>query len=207
MMLCSLDNLKTFLGITDNSKDDVLTLLIKMESAKIEAFIGYQLSRMTNEDELHSVNGLQLLRLDNRPIQSVTECSIGDTEIDDYKVIPQYAKQGLLYRGSGWNGNFYTRGLTDDIFAGVFEVKVTYISGYYLPGDEGYTEGKSDSLPYDISTACMIAVSEAYQTKDNAGIASHSEGGISTTFAQSENNGLSKKVASMLEDYREIGVA
>lgn len=212
MMLCSLSTLKTYLGISVTTYDDVLTLYIKQVSSQIQNYLGYSLERSVNEDELHSVNFEQLLLLNNQPIQSVSEVSINDVEITDYKVLPNYAKVGMLYRGAGWAGGYYTRGMAHDVVSGMYEIKVSYTSGYYLPDDEDYTEGADDSLPYDIVSACLVGCSELYNLKMNKaeGIKSYSEGGISTTFIDSGSMadcGLSDKVCSMLVDYKRQAVA
>ena len=212
MMLCTLASLKTYLGITTNDSDSVLEMLIKQNSAMIENYLNYSLARKVNEAEVHSVNNEQLLLLDNQPIQSVSAVTIGGTPIDDYKVIPKYSSVGMLYRGLGWCGEYYTRGMTYDAVSGVYEIEVSYISGYYLPNDEGYSEGASDSLPYDIMTACIIACAEEWNVKVNnaEGIKSYSEGGQSTTFLDNgtmADSGLSKKVCSMLESYKRQAVA
>lgn len=211
MMLCTLASLKTYLGITVATQDDLLTMLIKQASAQIENYVGYSLSRSENT-EVQNVNNNQLLILDKQPIQSVSKVTIGDMEITDYKILPKYAKTGMLYRGLGWCGPYYTRGMTYDAVAGVYDIEVQYVSGYYLPSDAGYVEGASDSLPYDITSACILACAEAYNTKMNRaeGIKSYSEGGISTTFQDVVSKidcGLSAKVCSMLEDYRKQVVA
>ena len=214
MMLCTLADLKTYLGITGDTQNDLLNMLIKQNSAMIENYLGYPLARKENS-EVHNVNNNQLLLLDNQPIQSVSKVTIGDIEITDYKLIPKYSKGGILYRGLGWCGTYYTRGMTYDPVSGVYEIEVDYISGYYLPGDQGYTEGAEDSLPYDIVSACLIACAEAYNIKMNnaEGITSYSEGGQSTTFGDSGASGtmadcgLSGKVCSMLIDYRKQAVA
>lgn len=211
MMLCTLANLKTYLGITVATQDDLLTMLIKQASAQIENYVGYSLARSENT-EVQNVNNNQLLILDKQPIQSVSLVKIGNEEITDYKILPKYAKTGMLYRGLGWCGPYYTRGMSYDAVSGVYDIEVQYISGYYLPSDEGYVEGASDSLPYDIVSACILACAEAYNTKMNRaeGIKSYSEGGISTTFQDTTTKmdcGLSAKVCSMLEDYKRQVVA
>ena len=212
MMLCTLTDLKTYLGITTNESDSVLEMLIKQNSAMIENYLNYSLARKVNEAEVHSVNNEQLLLLDNQPIQSVSAVTIGGTAIDDFKVIPKYSSVGMLYRGLGWCGEYYTRGMTYDAVSGVYEIEVSYTSGYYLPNDEGYVEGASDSLPYDIMTACIIACAEEWNVKVNnaEGIKSYSEGGQSTTFLDNgtmADSGLSRKVCSMLESYKRQAVA
>lgn len=211
MMLCTLASLKTYLGITGDTQNSFLEMLIKQNSAMIENYLGYPLQRKENS-EVHNVNNDQLLILDCQPIQSVSKVEIGDQEIDDYRIIPKYSKTGMLYRGLGWCGQYYTRGMTYDIVSGVYEIEVSYISGYYLPNDEGYVEGASDSLPYDIVTACILACAEEWNVKVNnaEGIKSYSEGGQSTTFLDNgtmADSGLSRKVCSMLESYKRQAVA
>lgn len=214
MLLCTLSDVKTLLKITDDSQDDTLTLLIKQQSALICAYIGFNLAMDEYTDELQAVNNQQLIPLNNRPIQSVSKVLLNGIEIDDWKLLPQYASIGFLYRGAGWCGSMFTRGMTYDIVSGAYDISITYKAGWYLPDDEHYREGALDSLPYDISAACIEAVLERYNilTAGAEGIKAHSEGGISTTFEGSEANGsgsggLSRKVAAMLEKYRVIGVA
>ena len=211
-MLCTLEMLKTYIGISENSHDEELTMLIKMASSQIENYIGYSLAREENIEEVHNVNNEQLLLLDNQPIQSVSDVSIGGVTVTDFLLLPKYAKVGMLYRGIGWCGNYYTRGMTYDPVSGFYEIKISYISGYYLPDDENYVEGAKDSLPYDIISACMLACAEAWNVRQNKaeGIKSYSEGGISTTFADTTSMadcGLSAKVCSMLIDYKKQAVA
>lgn len=212
MMLCTLAMLKTYLGITGDTQNDFLTLLIKQISSQIENYLGYQLARCENT-ELHNVNNEQLLLLDLQPIQSVSSVKIGETVIDDYKVLPKYAKVGMLYRGKGWCGDYYTRGnMTYDVMSGVYEIEVEYVSGYYLPSEEGYVEGETESLPFDIISACLVACSELYNLKANKGegLKSYSEGGISMSFGDTTTMadcGLSAKVCSMLTDYKRQAVA
>lgn len=212
MMLCTLTTLKTYLGITGTAQDEELTLLIKMVGSQIQSYLGYPLERQEIKDEVHSVNFEQLLLLDNQPVQSVSSVSIAGAEITDYKVIPKYAKVGMLYRGGGWCGGYYTRGMAYDVVSGMYDIAVSYTSGYYMPDEDDYTEGDDDSLPYDIQTACLVACAELYNLRSLKadGIASYSEGGQSTTFANGGSMadcGLSDKVCAMLVDYKRQAVA
>lgn len=214
MMLCTLGDVKALLNITDESKDLQLTLMIKQVSSQIEGFIGYKLERKEYQDEVHSVNFEQLLFLNNRPIQVVDSVKIAGAEITDFELLPQYTIFGALYRGNGWNGGVYTRGMDYDVVSGKNQIKATYTAGYYLPNDEEYSEGADDSLPFEIVNACLTAVSELFliRSQNLDIVKSHSEGGISTTYGHNDtalmgSNGLSKKVCDMLEDFRAVGVA
>lgn len=209
-MLCSLTDLKTLLNITDSTQDAKLTLMIKEASAQIEGFLGYKLGRGTYTEELHNVNNRQLIDLDHFPIQSVTQCIIGNESVTDYKILPDYARWGGLYRGSGWTGHFYTRGFTHDVVSGEWSVKVTYIAGYYLPDETGYVEGADDSLPFDISATCLSIVKERYALDQMGatGLKSHSEGHISDSYSDdASNSGLSDSAKKALSRYVWYGVA
>ena len=209
-MLCTLTDVKTMLGITDTSQDDYLTLLIKQQSALIEGYIGYKLARADYTEEVHSVNDRQLLSLNHFPLQSVSQCTIDGKEISDYKILPEYARWGRLYRGLGWVGPEYTRGFTHDIFAGEWCIKVSYTAGYYLPSDTGYVLGADNSLPYDITTCCINCVVEKYNLDKMGaiGLKGHTEGHISDTYSDSANNvGLSASAKLVLDKYVFYGVA
>lgn len=211
-MLCSLEDVKTILGISldDTSKDAKLTLYIKSASAEIESFIGYKLGYGTYTEELHNVNNRQLITLNHFPLRSVTEVTANGKEIDDYKIIPEYARWGNLYRGNGWNGDVYTRGFTHDIVSGAWEIKVSYAAGYYLPDDENYVEGAEGSLPYDIVSACMQMVQLRYTYDINGaiGVKSHHEGNISDTFGDGSCDVcLTSGIKSLLSKYINYGVA
>lgn len=214
MLLCTLADVKTMLGITDTTDDDLITMMIKQASSKVQSYIGYKLERATYTDEVHAVNNRQLLILNACPIQSVTSASIYGNEVTDYEITPEYAKMGMLYRGAGWVGNYYVRGMTHDVVSGCRDIKVTYVAGWYLPSDDDYSEGDDASLPYEITTACIQAVVEKYRINalSAEGIKSHSEGGISDSFAvptdtANSSAGLSVSVLEQLDSYKRTAVA
>ena len=211
-MLCTLTDVKTLLGIPaeDTTEDAKLTLFIKSASAKIEGYLGYSLAYGSYTEELHSVNNRQLIQLNHFPIRTVSSVSVNDKEIDEYKIIPEYARWGRLYRGEGWTGPCFTRGFTHDIVSGAWVIKVSYTAGYYLPGTQGYVEGSETALPYDIVAACMQMVQLRYTYDKNGafGLKAHSEGHISDTYGDNAcNAGLSEGVKTMLASYVWYGVA
>ena len=211
-MLCKLSDVKTMLNISldDTTKDEKLNLLIKQYSSLIEGFIGYKLARADYTEEVHSENNRQLLQLNHFPLQSVSSVSVGGEDLTDWKIFPEYARWGRLYRGLSWGNKTYTRGFTHDIVGGVWDVKVSYTAGYYLPNDNAYVEGAEDSLPYDISTCCLNLVVEKYNldAMGATGLKAHSEGHISETYSDNANNvGLSESAKLLLKKYVYYGVA
>ena len=211
-MLCSLTDLKTMLGISaeDTTQDAKLNLIIKGVSAKIEGFLGYKLGRATYTEELHNVNCRQLLQLNHFPVQSVSSVQRNGEEITDFKLIPEFTRWGRLYKGDGWTGAIWTRGFTHDVVSGAWEITVSYIAGYYLPGEMGYLEGAESSLPYDIYTAALQScILEYNMSRENTyGLKAHSEGQISDTYGDASSGlGLSEGVKLALAKYVYYGVA
>ena len=212
MMLCKLSDVKTLLKIAadDTSQDDRLNLMIKGVSAEIESYIGYKLEYGTYTEELHNVNSRQLIQLNHFPIREVTSVTINDKAVEDFKIIPEYARWGRLYKGNGWNGGIYTRGFTHDVVSGVWEIKVTYTAGYKTPGDSDYTEDGEYALPYDIVTACInqVVMNYNYDSMGATGLKSHHEGNISDTFGDAATEGgLSAGVKKLIDSYVWYGVA
>lgn len=219
MTLCALSDVKTMLDIasTDTSRDAKLNLMIKSISARIVTYLGYPVARATYTEEVHAVNNRQLIYLKGCPIQSVATVTIDGVAVTDFEILPEYSQFGGLYRGPGWVGNYYVRGMTYDPVAGFWNIKVTYTAGWYLPGDTGYSEGAADSLPFDISNAAMESVIEWYRLNalGAEGLKSHTEGDISDTFrspgefASSEKTsaGLSTAAMQMVAPYVRLGVA
>jgi hypothetical protein len=211
-MLCTLTDVKTMLNISadDSSQNDKLNLLIKQYSALIEGYIGYKLARAEYTEEVHCENNRQVFYLNHFPLQSVSSVTVGGESITDFKLLPQYARWGGLYRGLGWGDKAYVRGFTHDVVAGVWDILVSYTAGYYLPDDEGYTEGAEDSLPYDISVCCLNLVVEKYNldAMGAVGLKGHTEGHITDTYSDEANNvGLSESAKKLLDKYVFYGVA
>lgn len=211
-MLCTLTDVKTMLNISadDSSQNDKLNLLIKQYSALIEGYIGYKLARAEYTEEVHCENNRQVFYLNHFPLQSVSSVTVGGMSITDFKLLPQYARWGGLYRGLGWGDKAYVRGFTHDVVAGVWDILVSYTAGYYLPDDEGYVEGAEDSLPYDISVCCLNLVVEKYNldAMGAVGLKGHTEGHITDTYSDEANNvGLSESAKKLLDKYVFYGVA
>lgn len=209
-LLCTLSDVKQLLGITDDTHDAKLLMLIKSASAKIEGYIGYSLGRKEYTNEEHAVNDLQLLQLNHFPLQTVTSVTAGGGSITDYKIIPEYARWGRLYRGYGWTGNEFVRGFTHDVVSGVYEIAVTYTAGYYLPNETGYVEGADGSLPYDIVAVCLDLVVMRYNAEASGaiGLKAHTEGHISDTYTDDcFSVDLSASAKKALDKYVFYGVA
>ena len=211
-LLCTLSQVKTMLGISeeDTTQDEKLLMLIKSVSSRIVGYIGYSLARQEYKAELHAVNNLQLLQLNHFPLQEVSKVEMKGATINDYRLIPEYMRWGRLYRGIGWTGNEYTRGFTHDVVSGVYEIAVDYVAGYYLPNDSEYEEGADNSLPYDIVAVCidLVCMRYNYEVSGAIGLKSHTEGHISDTYGDSAcSTDLSESAKKALAKYVYVGLA
>jgi len=203
MTLCALADVKTLLdlSVSDTSQDAKLPLLIKRVSAQIAAELHYDPTYASIVSEPHAVNNRQLLQLNTQPIQAVTSITLDGVAITDYSREPQYDAVGQVYRGAGWCGNYYVRGIAYDPVAGFHSILVSYTGGWHLPGDSSYSEGAADSLPYGLYSAALQATLEAFNILESGGtgMQSHAEGKISDTFRADQ--GLSKAVLDMIAPY------
>jgi hypothetical protein len=188
MMLCSLSDIKLLLGIADTSQDALLNVFASRISNRVVRAMGCPVQRATYTGEKYSVNNRQKLYLKAYPIQSVSLVTIAGVPVTGYQI----DSDGSLYYGPGWSGNYWTRGMTYDPVAGVREIAVTYIAGWYLPGDIGYIAGQPESLPEAISEAVAEAVIIDYRkySAEAEGLKSHSEGGISDSWEGRAENGF-----------------
>lgn len=223
MGLCALSDVKAWLDIPTGTTtyDAKLQLFIDAVSAQMITYLGYNPARTTYTNEVHTINNNQVIFLDAQPIQSITSVTIqgraisaGTTEYD-YYLTAQDAKIGRLYLGVGWIGRYFVRGMTYDPVSGYRDILVSYVAGWYLPGDTGYTKGAADSLPYAISSACIQETVSMYRknVSRGEGLNSYKEGEISwgwdnpSATSTGVGAGLSTKSQEILNQYRRYAIA
>ncbi len=213
--LTTLANVKLTLNIPSSvtTKDSLLNLLIAGVSSQIESYLGRNLAIADYIQKL-APSGDQVLQLENWPIHTVAYVKQDGALLTvdvDYFLYPQFIRCGQIYRGVGWTGTPYLRGLTGDPFAREITLEVSYNAGYNLPGDSTQTY----PLPLDITLVCQMMIADLYQ-KINANnfagnLTGYTEGGISFTWAAGAhqdpelfkiNGGLPQQFALILNKYR-----
>ena len=80
--MCSLADVKTWLGITDTTKDARLQLLIDTVSAQMVGYLGYEAHYSTYTSERHAINNNQLMYLNAAPIQAVSAVTLAGVTIN-----------------------------------------------------------------------------------------------------------------------------
>lgn len=231
MGLCALSDVKAWLDIPTGTTtyDAKLQLMIDTVSAQMSAYLGYNPARTTYTNEVHTINNNQVIFLDAQPIQSITSVTIqgqaitaGTTEYN-YYLTTQDARIGRLYLGVGWIGRYFVRGMTYDPVSGYRDILVSYVGGWYLPGDVSYDKANAQSgsvvtasLPYGISKACIDEVVILYRRNAARaeGLTSYKEGEISWGYQKhgnagesGDNSGLSVGAQAILNPYKKWSIA
>lgn len=193
MLAATLADVKTSLDITDTSQDSKLTLFLQEATFAIQAYLGYPLALTSYTSEVYAVNNNQNLYLRKCAIQSVTAVSIYGVPIsqggdDGWQMRDDDALMGRLYRATGWVGRYFTRGMTYDPVGGARDIAISYSAGWYLPDDTTghYAIGDPASLPYDITQAAIMAVTERYRLNiiGGEGLVQFKEGAMQVMIQQ-----------------------
>jgi Phage gp6-like head-tail connector protein len=89
-MIVSLSEFKTYLGITDNSQDSLLQLLLDSAQSSVESFTGRKFEAdLTDITEIFDGNAQKEIFLNKYPIISLTsvDYNAGDTSIADWQEV------------------------------------------------------------------------------------------------------------------------
>lgn len=123
MLYTSIENLKSYLGITDTSRDDELTALIETATEMVDIELGYNLGK---EDAIViRVNGMGTKRVVlPQKVNSVSKVEVKDTGNSTWREIDQDFIDGIVLY------------LIEEVAKGVKNVAVTCSRGYdAVPAD------------------------------------------------------------------------
>jgi len=205
-MLCTLANVKTFLGIDNNEKDDVLNMLINMASDYIESQCGRTFSSDTYTQEEYDGTGTYEIKLKNYPVITFTKLEVNgnednsdnwsDVDSSEYWVdLPS----GIITKTSGYEDTSDSINDEDELSDSLFlrgknRYRATYTAGY-------------STIPYDIQYACASLVGQILNTRGATGIKSESLGDHSVTFQDVSDIGSQSMFSDIVNRYREIPLA
>ncbi|WP_417386924.1 hypothetical protein [Gimesia sp.] len=218
MSLTTKDILKTLLGISDTSLDDVIDLLILQADAMIKGFLQREIEE-TIYTEYYSGTGAHVLQLNQTPVQSIAsvhedrngyygegEDAFSDSSalvsgIDfvlrkDDATTTEVSSSGILYRiGKVWpRPDSRLRGqLASSPGLGMGNIKVVYTAGW-------------ESVPADIQFAANKLVTSMLQSKEVAGrLMSESIEDYSYTLAGAEDESrMLDSVKGSLARYKKV---
>lgn len=180
--LCSLDALKTYLDITENTKDTMLTQLLEYATERFQTLTHRVIPKTKHEDEKHDGTEQQWFYVDNYPIIGITSIywdSDGDYETEDLVESDNYrydANSGKVWRTAGT----WAKGLN--------AIKITYTAGY-------------ETIPKDVETFVkkLAALEYKRSDQDRIGVLSHSFGDATTSY---DTQNLPDDLGAIVEDYR-----
>lgn len=176
---------KAFLGISGDSKDTVLTMLINQITGTIESYCGRRFLRQTFTDEEYDGTGREELVLKQYPVTSITRLQVntaGDNS-DSWDTINSsdyfWYEEGRLRLN-----NSQDRFLDRD--AGYFldhpqKYRVTYVAGYLIDFDQENTPA-SHTLPQEIEYVTLKLLSAYMNTRQSEGLSSAKVGDVAMSF-------------------------
>lgn len=193
--LTTLARVKTFLGISGTSDDDLLTSLINACTDFIENYCDRRFKKTSYTNELYNGTGTNKLLLKNYPV----------IEGETFKI----EKRGSSYNEDNWDeveSEYYhidyDSGIVervDDIFIKYPKhYRITYTAGYDYDNSSTYLE---DVGAGDLEYACWKLVSKAYNQRKQAGnIQSERLGDYSVTFRSEVM--ADPEIKSILDKYK-----
>ncbi len=210
--------LKTLLGISDASMDEVIDLLILQADAIIKGYLGREIEQATYT-EYYSGSGDQVIILNQTPVRSITSVNedrdgyYGDgtdafpastllVEGTDYVLrkndatATEVSKSGILYRiGKVWPRPYsrLSGQLVNSPGLGMGNIKVVYTAGW-------------EAVPADIQFAANKLVTSMLQSKEMAGrLNSESIEDYSYTLSGAEDESrMLDSVRSSLARYKKV---
>ncbi len=160
MDLCTLQELKDFMGITDTSKDTILTLYISGISQQIQKQIGRNIFAKDYVERYKGTNMPELV-LNNYPVNTVDMVEyVYENEV--YRTLDDYEYElnedgGFLIKDDGWLLEGYSiRYMSDKVDFPRRHIRVTYNAGY-------------TDVPFELKLLCMQYISDLFSMDNSKG--------------------------------------
>lgn len=197
MSLVTLENVKTFLGITGTSKDSLLNLLIPQASSMFETLVDRTFDQTTYTNEEYDGSGNREIQLDHYPVITFTMLEKRNTfdNKDDWEEINSTDywvdnDTGIITRTTNfldWDTQYRDPELSTEIQfeLGKRNYRATYTAGYA-------------EIPQDVQGVVMMMIGELVNTRNKGGIESETLGDHTIRLAKSgllETSYVSKVIA------------
>ena len=176
--LTTLDNVKSWLGLTTTTDDALLTRLISASSGFIQSILNRMLASQAYT-EIRDGKGTRSLSLANYPVTAVATLTIDGITIPPAPAVNQAgyvfsSGQIMLY------GYCFTRGFQN--------IAISYTAGY-------------STIPYEIEQACIELCVLRYKERDRIGQVSKSIAGEVVSFTQKD---MPADVMTLLQQYKRV---
>jgi len=189
MPLCTIANVKSYLGIsqTDSNEDDLITLLIGSTQALIETYCHRHFDVASYVSEQHNINHKIFPR--ESPIISVENIMRLSDDCIDYRIYNSYID--LLDYKFMTMGNRLKYCNNEESY-----VEISYTAGY-------------KTMPTDLSLAAIKLVALEYKdsTEDRIGLISRSEGAESESYvAKGIDSEMPLSISAVLDRYKRVSI-
>jgi uncharacterized phiE125 gp8 family phage protein len=180
--LTSVENVKEWLGLDQNTDDLLLSRLVSGVSAWVEQYIGRAITA-ANYDEYYTCRGESIIPLRHYPVTAITSVTVDGAALaaSTGYGISGYAVDGslLVYQGGAFStpGNTYFR-----------NVRVQYTAGH-------------TTIPKDLEQAVIHLVALRYRERDRIGQKSKILAGETVYFSVFD---LPPDVKSILDNYKDL---
>lgn len=179
--MLTVDSLKQYLKICDNSQDRLLKLLLESAISTVESYIGRKIEK-SDYNEVINGDAQREIFTKNYPINSITKISY-NTGTHETPVWEDLDKVDYTYKSTTWN--IY---LKEHLIRGFQNYKIEY--------NAGYTE-----VPADIQICILKLASKYYNTSTSDGIKWETVNGDRIDFDASQ---IPNDVLVILSSYRDI---
>lgn len=197
-MLTTLNKVKSYLNLTDDTQDGFLVDMILAAQTQIEQYCHrkFDLQEYTNEQHISN----HAIYPNNYPIKTIKEIRrINNSVYDnytldlsptlDYRIFPTEIqlldyKQVTITNRLQWAGH-------EESY-----IEIDYIAGY-----------SDDDIPYDLSLACTKLVCLEYKCsrEDRLGIDNDTVGPLKTQYSKdSVETGIPKYITCILDKYKKV---
>lgn len=180
-MIITLAELKSYLGVTDTSQDDVLNIFLDSANDFVEAYVGRNIEA-DDYTEYKDWDGQRYILLENYPVNTITSFQVNqwtldtpdyqDVDASEYKLSPKLWKIFLTF--------YKERGFQN--------YKIEYNAGY-------------TTIPGDLKLATLKLAGSYYNGKNSDGVQRETVAGDSITF---ESQQVSNDVLAILNNYSDV---
>jgi len=206
-MLTTLDKVKALLGITDNSKDTLLTDFIAQITSFVQTACGGRIFEVADYEEIYDYPDGVILFLKQYPIDptdftlsyrtgTISSPTWVAYSADDFLI---YSKEGYVRFVSAYGGNSFD---TANKFKGL---KVEYTAGYLIDWTDEYDPTKHN-LPADLTAVAGQLCVKMYNKKSSSGISSESTEGQSINYGSITDSDLSSEQKTILGSYMRYAI-
>ncbi len=188
----TLDAVKTYFNINDNSQDAKINQGIKYASDLIRRYTGRLFAEETLIETVRGY-GTNYLSLQRYPITNIAAIMQEGEVITDYEISDPNA--GLLFRKVGWDWSAASfNGISADPVPNseAYIYSVQYTGGYCMPCAVGCTR----TLPYDIEQAAIELIG-MYMDTTPLNVSQIKVGDYSTTYRA----GIPASITGVLNQY------